>query len=98
LFSVTIIDRLFVSFAPHLGTCFRLQHYVLINSFHAENHDLNLVNTKCHNTYRIGMSFRPFLVKETDKLIRSEVTMRITFLILLSVLLVFSGNKTSRLD
>jgi hypothetical protein len=24
-----------------LGTCFGLQHYVLINSFHAENHDLN---------------------------------------------------------
>jgi hypothetical protein len=41
VFSVTIIDRLFVSFAPHLGTCFGLQHYVLINSFHAENHDLN---------------------------------------------------------
>ncbi|WJX96875.1 hypothetical protein P8452_78017 [Trifolium repens] len=35
-----------------------------------ENHDLNLVNTKCHNTYKIGMIFRPFLVKETDYSIR----------------------------
>jgi hypothetical protein len=60
VFSVTIIDRLFVSFAPHLGTCFGLQHYVLINSFHAENHE------------KIGMIFRPFIVKETDYSIRGN--------------------------